>query len=71
MDTFVVRVSPNEVSSCLVNAITNALGDPINLCNALFNYLIILLDVMIYVYILCDFDDYVTCDVLLFYCLIK
>jgi len=29
-------------------------------CNALFNYLIILLDVMIYVYILYDFDDYVT-----------
>jgi len=29
-------------------------------CNALFNYLIILLDDMIYVYILYDFDDYVT-----------
>ena len=29
-------------------------------CNALFNYLIILLDVMIYVYILYGFDDYVT-----------
>jgi len=29
-------------------------------CNALFNYLIILLDVMIYVYILYVFDDYVT-----------
>jgi len=37
-------------------------------CNALFNYLIILLDDMVYVYILYDFDDYVTylwriCDV--------
>jgi len=26
---------------------------------------------MVYVYILYDFDDFVTCDVLLFYCLIK
>jgi len=40
-------------------------------CNALSNYLIILLDDMVYVYILYDFDDFVTCDVLLFYCLIK
>ena len=30
------------------------------LCNALSNYLIILLDDMVYVYILYDFDDYVT-----------
>jgi len=29
-------------------------------CNALSNYLIILLDDMVYVYILYDFDDYVT-----------
>ena len=30
-------------------------------CNALFNYLIILLDGIVYVYILYDYDDYVTC----------
>ena len=29
-------------------------------CNALSNYLIILLDDMVYVYILYDFDDYKT-----------
>ena len=29
-------------------------------CNALSNYLTILLDDMVYVYILYDFDDYVT-----------
>jgi len=29
-------------------------------CNALFNYLIILLGDMVYVYILYDFDDFVT-----------
>ena len=31
------------------------------LCNALFNYLIILLDGIVYVYILYVYDDYVTC----------
>jgi len=30
------------------------------MCNALFNYLIILLEDMVYAYILYDFDDYVT-----------
>jgi len=30
------------------------------MCNALSNYLIILLDDMVYVYILYDFDDCVT-----------
>jgi len=34
--------------------------DESDFCNALSNYLIILLDDMVYVYILYDFDDYVT-----------
>jgi len=32
----------------------------VDCCNALSNYLIILLDDMVYVYILYDFDDFVT-----------
>ena len=46
----------NYEDPCAVTPVTTN----VDKCNALSNYLIILLDDMVYVYILYDFDDYVT-----------